>query len=126
MSEPHTHRKSERSPEEKARIKGLRDSFQKERPSQGALVQSGEYLGPVSMGEFLDTQAVAHALKEARLRAKLSLADVAAKTGMDRATISRLENGMYPNTTINTINRLAHAYGKRFTFRMEDEPEPAW
>ena len=119
------HRKTNRTPQEKARIESLRESFQKERPSLEALLQSGQYTEPTTLGEFLDAKEIARALKEMRQHANMSLAEVSAKTGMDRATISRLENGMYPNTTINTINRLAQAYGKRFTFRMEDMPEPA-
>ena len=119
------HRKTNRTPQEKARIESLRESFQKERPSLEALLQSGQYTEPTTLGEFLDAKEIARALKEMRQHANMSLAEVSAKTGMDRATISRLENGIYPNTTINTINRLAQAYGKRFTFRMEDMPEPA-
>ena len=125
MAKQRVHRKIERSESEQARIKALRDSFQQERPSLDDLVQSGDYEEPTTMGSFLEAKAIAHALKQLRLRVKMSLADASAKTGMDRSTISRLENGMYPNTTINTINRLAKAYGKRFTFRLEDEPELA-
>lgn len=125
MAKQRVHRKIDRSPEERARIKALQESFQKERPSLDALVQSGHYEEPTTLGEFLDSKAIAHALKIMRESAKMSLADASAKTGMDRAAISRLENGVYPNTTINTINRLARAYGKRLTFRVEDEPEPA-
>ncbi len=125
MAKQRVHRKIERSPEEKAKIKALRDSLQKERPSLETLVRSGEYTEPTTLGEFLDAKTIARVLKEMRQSAGMSLAEAAAKTGMDRAMISRLENGVYPNTTINTINRLAHAYGKRFTFHVEDEPELA-
>lgn len=123
MAKQRVHRKIERSPEEKNKIKALRNSFQKERPSLETLVRTGEYTEPTTLGEFLDAKTFARVLKEMRQSAGMSLAEAAAKTGMDRAMISRLENGIYPNTTINTINRLAHAYGKRFTFHVEDEPE---
>ncbi len=125
MAAKHVHRKTERSDQEKARIKALREAFLRERPSVDELAQSAEYFESTTMGEFLDIKAIAHALKGIRLRENMTLADVAALTGMDRAAISRLENGIYQNTTINTINRLAHAYGKRFTFRIEDDPELA-
>ena len=125
MTKQHIHREIKRSPADQARIKALRDSFQQDRPSLETLAQDDGYLDPMLLGEFLDAKAIAHVLKAIRQQVKMSLADVAAKTGMDRATISRLENGVYPNTTISTINRLAHAYGKRVTFRMEDEPEVA-
>ncbi|NLS91309.1 MAG: helix-turn-helix transcriptional regulator [Planctomycetaceae bacterium] len=125
MARQRVHCKIERSPGEMARIKALRDSFQKERPSLETLVESGEYMAPTTLGEFLDIKAIAHALKEMRQHVKMSLAEAASITGMDRAAISRLENGLCANTTINTINRLAHAYGKRLTFSVEDEPELA-
>lgn len=123
MTRQRVHRKIERSEAEQAGIKALRDSFRKEQPSLDDLVRSGDYEEPTTMGSFLEAKAIAYALKELRKQVKMSLADASAATGMDRSTISRLENAMYPNTTINTINRLAHAYGKRFTFRLEDEPE---
>jgi DNA-binding Xre family transcriptional regulator len=125
MAAKRVHRKTERSAHEKARVKALREAFLRERPSAAELAQSAEYLEPTTMGEFLDIKAIAHALKSIRLRENMTLADVAALTGMDRAAISRLENGIYQNTTINTINRLARAYGKRFAFRIEDDPELA-
>ena len=37
----------------------------------------------------------------------MSLGDFADRSGMDRATLSRLENGWYPNPTINTLARYA-------------------
>jgi transcriptional regulator with XRE-family HTH domain len=43
----------------------------------------------------------------------LSLADVAARSGIDKASLSRLENGLYPNPTMNTLARYARVIGKR-------------
>lgn len=40
---------------------------------------------------------------------------------MDRATISRLENGLCENPTLQTLNRVAGAYGKRFLIQLVDE-----
>ncbi len=120
MTKQRIHRKIKRNEADQARIKSLRESFQEDRPSLDDLVQSGEYEDPTTLGEYLEAKAIAHVLKNAREHAKMSLADVAAATGMDRATISRLENAVYPNTTVNTINRLAGAYGKHFVFRLED------
>lgn len=49
-------------------------------------------------------------LKLARLREGLSLADVSARTGMDRGNVSRLESSV-ENVEINTLARLADAIG---------------
>jgi len=115
------HRKRDASPEEKARLQAIRDHFQTARPSLDELVASGEYSEPVPHGVTLDTMHIASLLKQARQEAHLSLADVAARCGLDRSAISRLENGLYENTTIHTLHCLAGAYGKRFLVQLVDE-----
>ncbi len=45
---------SERTPEEQARINAIRERFQAEKPSPDELIASGEYEGPVTLGECLD------------------------------------------------------------------------
>ena len=72
-------------------------------------------------GVTLDIMHIASLLKHAREEAHLSLADVAERCGLDRSAISRLENGLYENTTLNTLNRLAGAYRKRFLVQLVDE-----
>lgn len=111
-------RKSQHSPEEKVRLQAIRDHFQTERPSLDALVASGDYTEPVPHGVTLDAMQIGSLLKQARKEAHLSLAAVAKRCGLDRAAISRLENGLYENTTLNTLNRLARAYGKRFLVQL--------
>lgn len=113
--------KRHHSSEEKARLQAIRDQFQTERPSLEELVTSGEYTKPVKHGVTLDAMHIASLLKQAREEAHLSLADVSERCGLDRSAISRLENGVYENTTINTLNRLAGAYGKRILIQLVDE-----
>ena len=55
-------------------------------------------------------------LKHHREQQGLSLTDVAERSGMDRAAISRLENGVYVNPTIDTLYRYAHAVGAEIGF----------
>jgi transcriptional regulator with XRE-family HTH domain len=45
---------------------------------------------------------------------------MAERTGMDRAMISRLENGQVDNPTIATVSRYARALGKRVEVRLVD------
>ncbi len=115
------HRKNHRSPEEKARLQAIRDQFQAEQPSLDELVDSGAYSEPFKHGVTLDAMHIASLLKQAREEAQLSLAEVAKRCGLERSAISRLENGLYDNTTINTLSRLAGAYGKRFLVQLVDE-----
>jgi len=60
-------------------------------------------------------------LKQARQEADLSLAAVAKRCGLDRAAISRLENGLYENTTLTTLHRLTSAYRKRCLVQLVNE-----
>jgi DNA-binding XRE family transcriptional regulator len=119
------HRKTHRTPEEKGRLQAVRDTFQAERPSLDALIASGDYTEPVKHGVTLDALRVAALLKHAREEAHLSLADVSDRCGLDRSAISRLENGLYENTTLNTLHRLAEAYGKRFIVQLVDAGQDA-
>ena len=115
------HRKIPRSTTDKARLQAIRHRFQTTRPSLDALVESGDYSKPVKHGATLDAMHIASLLKQARAEAQLSLSEVAKRCGLDRSAISRLENGVYDNTTINTLSRLAGAYGKRFRVELVDE-----
>ena len=49
----------------------------------------------------------------------LSLTDLAERTGIDRATISKLENGRIPNPTVGTLRTYARALGRRLTWTLE-------
>ncbi|WP_406698087.1 helix-turn-helix domain-containing protein [Singulisphaera sp. Ch08] len=44
-------------------------------------------------------------------RCGLSLTDLQAKTGIDRATLSKIENGKVPNPTYSTLAAFARALG---------------
>ena len=59
-------------------------------------------------------------LKTARTAAGLSLADVAERSGIDKAALSRLENGIQANPTVETLLRYAAAVGKRLRWTLED------
>jgi ribosome-binding protein aMBF1 (putative translation factor) len=59
-------------------------------------------------------------LRREREARGLSLADVAERSGIDKAALSRLENGQQLNPTINTLNRYACALGKRLVLSLEE------
>lgn len=59
-------------------------------------------------------------LKEERQKQGLSLADVNARSGIDRGTLSKLENDDDPNVTMNTLMRYAEALGKVVLVQLED------
>jgi DNA-binding XRE family transcriptional regulator len=58
-------------------------------------------------------------LRRERERQGLSLADMAERTGIDRATISKLETGKIANPTIGTLRTYAKALGRRLAWTLE-------
>jgi len=62
-------------------------------------------------------------LKAERMKKGLSLADMKELTGIERSTLSRLENNAAANPTINTLGRYADAVGKKVLVVFADESE---
>jgi transcriptional regulator with XRE-family HTH domain len=58
-------------------------------------------------------------LRRERERQGLSLSDVADRTGIDRATISKLENAKIINPTIGTLRTYARALGGELAWKLE-------
>ena len=126
MSGERIHRDMKWSEEDRARHKAIREKFQRERPTPQELIESGEYLGPLPHGVYLSLRFALAELKKAREAAGLSLADVAERSGIDKAALSRLENGVHDNPTVETLARYATAVGKRLTWSIQDLPtQPA-
>ena len=74
----------------------------------------------MTMGMYFDVQKALQALKRDRERCGISISDVAERSGLDRAVVSRLENGKQDNPTVATLMRYAAAVGKRFLWSYED------
>ncbi len=120
MSKERIHRPSNLTDEERARQKAVREKFQQERPSLRQLVESGDASEPIPMGLYIELRLALIDLKKAREAAGLSLADVAERSGIDKAALSRLENGVHDNPTVETLMRYAAALGKKLVWRLED------
>ncbi len=60
------------------------------------------------------------ALRVERERQGLSLTALSELTGIDRATISKLETGKVANPTVVTLRIIAAALGKRLTWSLAD------
>src|SRR6476660_6261867 len=113
------HRKIERTPEQLAELKAVRERFQREKPTRARLEANGEYGPGVPTATYFALMAFLKRMRELREEDGLSLADVAERTGMDKAFVSRLELGR-GNPTVDTLARYAAALGKRVVFGMED------
>ena len=97
---------------DRARHKAIRAQVE-HGPTQEELEAGGDYEGPIKSGAYFAVKVVVHELKDARLAAGLTLADVSKLTGMDQASLSRLENGRQPNPTVDTLWRYAKAVGRQ-------------
>jgi predicted transcriptional regulator len=116
MSEKRIHRKIERTPDDQKRLEEVRERFQRERPGLEDLLAAGDVTEVVPQGEYLELRSMLGTLKKHRQRQGLSLTDVANRSGMDRAAVSRLENGIYLNPTVDTLYRYAQAIGADIGF----------
>jgi len=109
MSSKDNRRRPDRTPEEKAKLRSIRQQFQSARPTPEELLKSGDVAEFVPLGDYLSLREAVLALKKQREQRGLSLAAVAERANMDKAAVSRLENGLQANPTIDTLNRYAAA-----------------
>lgn len=109
------------TPEDRARHRQIRERFQS-KPSLESLVASGELSGhPVPLGTWLSLRGFLHSLRSIRESAGLSLSELSQRSGMDKAALSRLENGHVPNAGIETVTRYLAALGKEIEWRIVDD-----
>ena len=104
-------------PEFRAEARAAREAIQRELSETGTIATTGERVKPedaIALAKFIG------GLRQHREQSGLSLTDVADRSGIDKASLSRLENGFYSNPTMNTLARYARAIGKRFVPTLED------
>jgi len=106
---------------DRARHKAIRREFE-HCPTQEELEASGAYDGPIKSGAYFEVRVLIHELKKVREAAGLTLAAVSKRTGMDQATLSRLENGRQPNPTVDTLWRYARAVGRKLVLTHAEGP----
>jgi DNA-binding Xre family transcriptional regulator len=124
MSVRRVYQKAQRSPEQLAELRAVRDRYQREKPSpEEALAQSGhESLAP--LGEVILLHHILALLKRERERQKLTLAQLEERTGISQAALSRLETGKAANPTLDTIYRISAALGKEVGCFLQDASPP--
>jgi hypothetical protein len=108
------------TPEQRAKHQAIREAFRDWHPGPEELIATGAaaQLG-VDVIHF-PAQELLRSLKAARETAGLTLADVSARCGIDQPALSRLENGLNRNPTLDTLWRYAAAVGKRLVLSAED------
>jgi len=123
MNGKRVQKKTEWTAEDRERRRKVRELF-KDKPTIEQLVACGELTGStVPMGLYLEIQQLLHDLKQARAAAGLSLAELADRTGMDKAVLSKIENGQHGIPTLPSLARYAQAVGLRLAFALTPATE---
>jgi DNA-binding Xre family transcriptional regulator len=115
-------RAAARTPEETARLKAVRDRYQAEKPTPDQIAGDRDLL---TMGEYLEARVILFELKKERERQHMTIAEMARRTGIDAAHLSRLEAGKADNPTLNVLQRMAAALHKSLSFALADSGDPA-
>jgi DNA-binding Xre family transcriptional regulator len=110
---------TERTPEEKARLRAVREQFLREKPAQDDLESQGHVFLP--LGEVLGRQALVQKLRDERKQQGLTLRELSEMTGIDEPALSRLETGKNTNPTLDTLDRVAAALGKVISCFLQDK-----
>jgi DNA-binding XRE family transcriptional regulator len=122
MSTKQTGVKANRTAKDRERHRRLREKY-KDRPSQEELLATGDFEGPAPLGVFLEMRLAVAELRKARISAGLSLSQLADRSGIDKAALSRLERGLQANPTVETLCRYAAALGKRMAWQLAEDPD---
>ena len=118
----HVHRKSARSPEETARIREMRERYQRDKPTPKQLLAEGGHSNFVPLGDLIALHQLLNSLKVERRGKRMTLAKLSELTGIDQAALSRLETGKAKNPTFDTVFRIAFALGKVVLCSIQDAP----
>jgi DNA-binding XRE family transcriptional regulator len=118
MTAKRIHRRIARTTAHAEELQAVRRELQATRPTPDELQAAGDVTEFVPLGEYLSLKEALLALKTKRRRAGLSLAQVARRARIDKAAISRLENGLQPNPTVDTLYRYAAAVGAELVWRI--------
>jgi DNA-binding phage protein len=106
--------------EEQERHKRIREQTQEELPD---ITQRAKQKLAEAMQRGIAMQHAMALLKTERLKKGLSLSDMKERTGIERSTLSRLENNAEANPTVNTLMRYADAVGKKVFVVLADSDE---
>jgi DNA-binding Xre family transcriptional regulator len=111
-------RKRDWTSEDRERHQQIRDTF-KDRPSIDVLIGRDGLSGQaIALGTYLNLKLLVRSLRQLREQAKVSLAELSQRSAMDKAMLSRLENGHVPNPGIETISRYVNALDKDIEWRV--------
>ncbi len=101
--------------EQKARIAAVHENRRRDKPSLEALGRAGAE-GPFKQGYVMALGGLGAELRALREAAGLTLAQIAERTGLDEAALTRLESGHNPSPSLYHLWQYAHALGGKGRF----------
>jgi DNA-binding XRE family transcriptional regulator len=102
------------TPEEAQKYHKIRDEIDREKPEISARIRA-------RIAGLTDLAGVFAELKKVREAKGLSLTDMQEATGIDKASLSKLETGQRANFTLETVLRYADAVGKHVQFALSEK-----
>jgi DNA-binding Xre family transcriptional regulator len=114
-----------RTAEEITEEERVRETF-RDRPSISTLIERGEIDAERIMTRSAEESLLRGLveLKRARQDRGLSLSEISRRSGIDLASLSRLEAGKNPNPTFETLSRYADALGLRLELSLVETGVP--
>lgn len=101
--------------EERSRHKKIREQIEQEKHE---LMARGRQI-KARYARLRDAVAM---LKSTRESLGLSLGVIKDRTGIEKGNLSRLENALTPNPTVETLSRYAEAVGQEIVISLVDSP----
>jgi DNA-binding phage protein len=114
-----------RTADEIAEEAQVRAAF-RDRPTLQTLIERGE-IDPERIMTLAAEESLLKGLaelKRAREDRGLSLSEISRRSGIELASLSRLEGGKNPNPTFETLSRYAHALGLRLELSLVESEVP--
>jgi ribosome-binding protein aMBF1 (putative translation factor) len=112
-------RKTERSPEEAARLRELRERYQREKPSLADLEAQGAEFA--TLGEVILLRCLADELRRERERQGLTRQQLAERLDLSPEALASLEAGTFGQLTLGMLSRMAHALGKQISYSLVEK-----
>jgi ribosome-binding protein aMBF1 (putative translation factor) len=112
-------RTTERSPEEVARLRELRERYQREKPSIADLEAHGAEF--TTLGEVVLLRCLADELRQERERQGLTQQLLAERLSMSPEALAAVEAGTVGKLTLGVLSRIAHALGKQIAYALVEK-----
>ena len=110
-------RAKNRTPEARAEQARSREALDREYRETGTIQTGGD---GTTRGDMVAFRRFIMSLRLERERLGLSLNDMAERAKIEKAALSRLENGQQLNPTVNTLARYVHALGKTLDWSLRE------